>query len=386
MDRRIVLAVFLMMVVAVVPALIFKAPPRPVTTQVADSGAVAAKESTAAPSRPAAAPVTPPAPVAHPSALRPTHPPVGDTVVVSSALYRYVFDVRGARLVRAELLKYPDGEPGVKPGPVDLVRPGDGLFGLTLVTGADSTSLEGWSFTPSTKTLSPATGGAGSPLTFTATEGHLTVSVTYTFRADGYRFDVQGKVTGLGPTGGVLLVGLGGGVPLTEVDTSSDGRYHALVVKPLGKSTSLTPFYKIDPGTSRAVPGPFSWVASKSKYFVIGLFAPDTTQRWAAATASVPAGIAKYSGIANLRLSQPLLSSGGFRYTAYAGPMEYNRLTAMGDDFNDVNPYGIIGFRMSTGSGRRSARRWSNTRASRRSASPAAPRSAGRSPHTAGRR
>ena len=36
---------------------------------------------------------------------------------------------------------------------------------------------------------------------------------------------------------------------------------------------------------------------------------------------------------------------GDFRYTVYAGPMEYDRLARQGHDFDDVNPYGWPGLR-----------------------------------------
>ena len=339
MDRRIVLAVFLMMIVAVVPSFLFKAP-TPVRA-VAGAHGIAVDSARVAPQSPGQpVPGTASAP---PPAPRPSVPAVHeDSVVVTSGLYRYVFSTRGARLISATLLKYPSAAPGTSAAPVDLVHPGDGLLGLTLVAGNDSTPLSNWIFTPSATNV---TAGPGAPLTFSASRGGVSVSLTYTFQPADYRFDVQGRVTGLPAAGAFLLTGLGDGIGSTEADTLENGRYHALVVKPLGKSTDATPFYKIDPGTTRAVPGPFSWVASKSKYFVAGLFAPDTLQRWAAARMSVPANVGKYSGVASLSLSQAIPSAGTFSFRVYVGPMEYSRLSAIGDDFDDVNPYGIIGFR-----------------------------------------
>ncbi|HEU5358510.1 MAG TPA: membrane protein insertase YidC [Gemmatimonadales bacterium] len=348
MDRRIIAAVFLMMLVAVVPSLIFKAPPKAVTSQVADSAAVGQRDSgtvgrgAALPQRPSApAPLRPSAP----APLRTAAPAHDDSVVVTSGLYRYAFSTRGARLISATLPKYPSMATTAAPGtPVELVRPGGGLLALTLVSGRDTVPLSDWTFTPSARSVAvPADGTA--PLTFTASQGGVTVTLGFTFRSADYRFDVAGKVEGLGPTGGFLLVGLGGGLPNTEADTLANGRAHALVVKPVGKSTNLIPFSKIDPGTSREVPGPFRWVASKSEYFVVGLFATDTASPWTATRAVVPAGVGKYAGVAALEVSQPVAGPGTFGYQLYAGPMEYNRLSAIGQDFDDVNPYGIVGFR-----------------------------------------
>lgn len=347
MDRRIIAAVFLMMLVAVVPALIFKAPPsRPVATA---PGSAAADTTTPA-KAPAAVPAPSPAPqvsrapvaaLAGPAKTPPAHE---DTVLVSSGLYQYGFSTRGARLISATLTQYRSMAKSSAGAPVDLIRPGGGVLDLTLVSGPDSVPLSDWTFTPSAKSVTvPSVGTV--PLTFTAERRGVTVTVTYTFQPSDYRFDVAGKVVGLGPSGGVLLVGLGHGVPNTEADSLANGRSHALVVKPVGKSTNLIPFYKIDAGTSRDVAGPFRWVASKSEYFVLGLFATDTAAEWAGARATIPAGTSKYAGHASIQVSQPVTGAGTFRYQLYAGPMEYNRLSAIGQDFDDVNPYGIVGFR-----------------------------------------
>lgn len=352
MDRRIVAAVFLMMLVAVLPSVLFKAPPRPASMAIqGDSGTAAQRDSGKAGQRDSGTAAKRDGGAVEQRALlaapAPTHAPRSaheDTVVVSSGLYRYAFSSRGARLISATLPKYPSMAKADHGAPVDLVRPNGGVLDLTLVSGPDSVPLSAWDFTPSVRELSvPAAGSV--PLTFTAARGGVSVTLTYTFQASDYRFDVAGKVVGLGPSGGFLLVGLGHGIPNTEADSLANGRSHSVVVKPVGKSTTLIPFYKIDAGTSREVAGPFQWVASKSEYFVFGLFATDTAAEWAGARATIPAGAGKYAGIAAIDVSQPITGAGTFRYQLYAGPMEYNRLSAIGQDFDDVNPYGIVGFR-----------------------------------------
>jgi YidC/Oxa1 family membrane protein insertase len=62
-------------------------------------------------------------------------------------------------------------------------------------------------------------------------------------------------------------------------------------------------------------------------------------------TASAIPGAGKHQTQANVQLSLPLPPSGGFGYTVYAGPMEYDRLRRIGHGFDDVNPYGWPGFR-----------------------------------------
>ena len=84
---------------------------------------------------------------------------------------------------------------------------------------------------------------------------------------------------------------------------------------------------KLAPAEPATLGGPFQWAALKSKYFVTGVLAGDTpavTISGAAATAlPVPAG-KKPTAARNGRL--PVSPAGDFRYTVYAGPMEYDRL------------------------------------------------------------
>ena len=187
------------------------------------------------------------------------------------------------------------------------------------------------------------------PVTFTATRSATngattTVEITYTFSPDDYRMAVRGRVTGLGPNGGLLIVGLGEGIRNTEADSSLNARDFALVVRLAGKDPQAITFRKPSMGETRTEPGPFTWAAVKSKYFVLGVFARDSAARWAAAEMRRE-DPAKLPHFAALRLSLPVAADGSFGWRTYAGPMEYPRLGAMGDEFNDVNPYGWPGFR-----------------------------------------
>jgi YidC/Oxa1 family membrane protein insertase len=182
------------------------------------------------------------------------------------------------------------------------------------------------------------------PLTLTASAGDLQVTLTYTFSPDDYRIGVRGEVSGIGPTGALLLVGLGEGIRNSEQDSSLNARDFALVFKAPNKDPQAITFRKPDLGESIITPGPLSWVAVKSKYFVIGTFAADTSTRWAAAEMTRD-DEAKAPHHAQMRLSLPVGANGRFGWHTYAGPMEYPRLGALGDSFNDVNPYGWPGFR-----------------------------------------
>jgi YidC/Oxa1 family membrane protein insertase len=109
--------------------------------------------------------------------------------------------------------------------------------------------------------------------------------------------------------------------------------------------TERTNLESLEPGERRTLSGPFRWTALKSKYFVTGVIAADSTGGGiSGATLTAASGSGKPTS-AGIRLSMPLQPSGAFGYTVYAGPMEYDRLARLGHDFDDVNPYGWPGFR-----------------------------------------
>jgi YidC/Oxa1 family membrane protein insertase len=154
---------------------------------------------------------------------------------------------------------------------------------------------------------------------------------------------VTGRVRGVGPNGGLLLVGMGPSLANTEVDSADNARALALVTK--HNDTERMDFSSLEPGQSTTLNGPFEWAAVKSKYFVTGLLADSATGGISGITATAPANAGKDPSEAIIRLSLPVPATGDFGYTLYAGPMEYERLARIGNEFDDVNPYGWPGFR-----------------------------------------
>jgi len=333
MDRRVILAVVLMMAIAMLPAVLSKRTPlsnRPIST---------------APPAPVTA--TPPPALTPAPSLDTTVTEVPERVVkVTGPLYTYGVSTRGARLVEATLSQYKSMAKGEGDVPVNLVAAHSDLLGLALLSGGDTVSFRDWDFTPSSESLDVRSGEA--VLTLQAARGELGITVTYRFTPDNYLVGVTGQVTGLGPNGGTLLIGLGPTVRNTESDSVLHQRELAIVTKGLKESEKHTLG-----GLSRAAPtdlaGPFEWVAVKSKYFVAALFAVDSTVSGSAgrltALRAMPTDTRKRPAEADIRASLPLPAAGQFHYSLYAGPLEYHRLRAMGHDFYDVNPYGWPGFR-----------------------------------------
>jgi YidC/Oxa1 family membrane protein insertase len=340
MDRRVILAVVLMMTVLIVPALFLKRT-RPPAVQPGAQSPVPVDTARPNPTLGAAPPTA--SPPVRPS-LDSLAPPE-DTIVVQGPLYEYRFSTRGARMLWAELRQYPSMRPGEQGQHTQILRPESNFLEPGLLVGRDTISLADWHFVPSAPRIDVS---GQSQLNFTAERSGVGVSLTYAFRPDDYLVDVTGQITGLGAEGATLLVGMGPGLRNTEADSTEHFRELAVVVKN-GKA-SLTRFASLKPAQPVLFSGPFEWVAVKSKYFVTAVLALDSTA--SGQLGGISGGSALTSDVlhraptaASIRIGLPVPGTGAFRYQVYAGPMEYPRLRAIGHDFDDVNPYGWPGIR-----------------------------------------
>ena len=343
MDRRFIWAMALMTLIVMAPALLLK---KPAVPPGAPADSVAATVDSARPPAPdVAGQVGLPSGVAAAAAPTPAAPTPAapeDTVLVHTPLYTYGISTRGGRLVRAVLEQYKSQAPAEKGEPVQLMLPGSEVLGLRLVVGADTLRLDDWIFTTPVTEISidgPRT------VEFTSTQSGVTVKLAYTFRPDAYQIGVEGSISGVGPNGGLLLVGMGPGLANTEANLLENERAMGYVTK--AQSTQFKGFQRLDTASVVTVSGPFEWVAVKSKYFVTSLFAFEegATPIGGLTVRPLPQPGQKKADRASMWASVLLPAAGDFRYQLYAGPMEYSRLAKVGHEFDDVNPYGWPGFR-----------------------------------------
>jgi YidC/Oxa1 family membrane protein insertase len=358
-QRRIILAVFLMLIVALLPGILFpsKRAVRPPSGSV-DSIASGAPPPAAQP----AGPIEPP-PGGLPSDQRPIESPAGpsqstqspaETVWVTNPVSRLGFSTRGAQLVSVELLQYRSFAPGDSARRVELVPEGRPLFAERLVVGSDTVSLADLAFVPSRPALDVA--GGDTALTFTAPIGAGRVSLTYRFTPDDYRFAVDGRIDGLGGIGAVLVLDLGQGLRSVEADPLPDYNEYAVVTK-ADKTEKLT-FASLDPGERAVLDGPFEWIAVKSKYFFAAVIAAGQNERpFAGAVVTgaerTPVTVSSFFGArttalatrAHVLTTLGLPPVGTFRFDVYVGPFEHRRLADLGHGLDDANPYGWSFFR-----------------------------------------
>lgn len=331
MDRRVIWAVALMMLIALAPTFLMKPQAGKRPGGKADS-----------------ATVKPPVIPSVPGVTTTTTPSTGDAalenaaepITVSSELYSYTLSTQGGSITQATPLSYKSLYRPEKGEPLRMIPDGGSINQLALLVGNDTLRLADWSFTPSTKNLTVA---ARDSVVLTAQRGGVSVVLVYRFRADDYQIDVSGRVTGLGPVGGTLLIGMGSGMRQTEADTNANLYDFGVVTKT--DESKLVKFVSLDPNEVRTLSGPFEWTAVKSKYFVTALLAVDNADaKISGATVHAHAGPGKVHA-ADVTFGMPVEANGLFHYRLYAGPMEYPRLRAIGHDFYDINPYGWPGFR-----------------------------------------
>lgn len=340
MERRLVLAVVLMVVVAVLPSLFIKpAPRRPGTPGAPASPAAAPSPAGAAPGAtpsnragPESTGVAAPRGPARGSPRRGAPPatrPAADTTLLVTGRARYRFTAVGAVLDRAELPGYRSFAPGG--GPVSLLRPGERLLVHRLVAGADTVRLDSVRFA-----LARQGGGAR----FEGAVGSLRVALGYApHPARDFLLDVTGTVGGLEGRGALLLVSLGTGFANLEGDSLDNYRHYAVAVR----RTSLEnrDFRSLDSGVTTPVEGPFDWVAVKSKYFIGALLSPDSTRPlFGGALLTGGPRQGRIATRADTWVTLPVGPDGTFRYQLYLGPQEYRALHPLGRELDRASPYG----------------------------------------------
>ncbi len=344
-DRRPLIAIALIMLIVFLPGIFRKPAVRPLPG-AADSAAVLPADVPLADSSSVLPPSIPAAGL--PLAADTLPELASDTVVVRSSLYEYRIATRGGRVIGARFAAYQsmsaaDTLPDGSRGPLELIPDDGSLLDTRLAIGSDTVDLSAVVFASDATTLDATDTPA--VLTLTGTAAGHPVALRYTFQPDDYRIDLSGSFGGTPATGATLLIGLGNGFRNTERNPTENHRESGVVTEHDG--TTLTRYRSLDPQVTKVLTGPFDWVAVKSKYFVGGLFAVDSSDvgRISGATVRAEDALPTTPERATTRVAMPVASVGTWHAMLYLGPMEYDRLSAIGHAFDDVNPYGWKGLR-----------------------------------------
>jgi YidC/Oxa1 family membrane protein insertase len=353
-EVRFLLAIVLMLVVLVGTNLLFP-PKKPVPGTSPDTTAAAGQVS---PGAAAATGTRAGATGAQTGAAPPSHTtnvlgdsvaaaaaaaPVTETpVTVAGPLYRFTFSNVGARLLSADMLQYERLNHDQRDGAVDLVpKDAGGYLGQKLVEGPDTVDLAKVPFqVDPAGGLQLTHGGGSKTLTFryALPNSRLTVELSYEFDPDSYVVHVRGQVSGVDHA--LLITDLGQGLPFTEADSASEARAMAYVWNHVQSGIRSTRLQKPSLGVQA---GPYLWAAFKSKFFVLAMLGGQG--------GATPPSESDYLGglvvsqgtlpdRADVAVTQAVHPDGSFGYRLFMGPQEYARLSSLGEDMQDVNPYG----------------------------------------------
>jgi YidC/Oxa1 family membrane protein insertase len=264
-------------------------------------------------------------------------------VTVRAPLFRYEFTTHGARMITAELTRFNALN---REGLVDLIPDGvEGYFGHRVVVGRDTLDLSTVPFT-----VTPEEGvtieedGASETLRFTyqAPGNGVAFEVAYTFHANLYQVDVEGRVVGLDRP--LLLTDVGEGLAYAEADSADEARMMAYVYNHLQGGIESTNLDRASPGV---VEGPLLWTAVRSKFFVLAMLA-GRDEATSAANGQYLGGLLLERSRLPDRIgiwAAQTVPNETFGYRLFLGPQDYGRLTTLGQGMEEVNPYGWRFFR-----------------------------------------
>lgn len=288
-----------------------------------------------------------PAPMGHqeeaqagPASAPPSAPAIAEQVatappreiVVRTLMQEVVFSTTGGAITSCRLPAYRL----VSGGAVELVP--EGALGLVVaLEGLSHTeSLAETVFQASVDSLVVAAGSEG-VLRLAAELGQgRRVEKVLTFRGDQYGFDLEVRYAGLdGDT--QVLVGWQGGIAPTERQPSIDvgearalayfnGSLNTVRAKSAGKTESWSD------------KGPLQWAGVRSKYFLVAL-APRGEERQSVALEGVGAAkdqMPTYS----LQVGAEATAEGRWRALVYAGPLNYQTLSAQGASLEQAIDFG----------------------------------------------
>jgi YidC/Oxa1 family membrane protein insertase len=257
--------------------------------------------------------------------------PPGDTLLVETQKAVYHFSTIGAVPVDVTLRDYQ--ALNRDSGTVRLVRDSVPLVAFRLVSGRDTVSLERVPFTVSRFER----GNTLDSLTFSGITPLGEARLVYRFDNEGYLLRVDGQVPS---SVNQLVIALPRGLRSEEANIKDDRRYLAFAVKPLRGDARSIGFSSLDSAERRQESGPFTWVATKNKYFLVALLVPEGSQQLFSQAHFV--GAPREAGAATTANAQVVLpvEGGQFSVEIYAGPQEWRRLRALGRDMEHANPYG----------------------------------------------
>ena len=351
-TTRFVLAITLMFLVMLTTNVLFPPvvpdePASPDSASAAGTEAITDRE----PSEPIPTiPEIAPSPSEVPEAIENEALPEEQRVVVTSPLYRFEFSNFGARLHAAEMSQF---EPLNHDGLLDLIPDGaEGYLGQKLVVGSDTLDLSRVPFTVEPEDGLTLEAGADAQIlrfTYQHPTSAFRFETEYEFSPDEYMVRVRGRASGLDRP--LLLTDLGDGLAFAEADSAMEAREMGYVYNHVQEGINETLTSKAE---RMIVEGPLLWGALRNKFFLLAILAGESNE--AVTEESYLGGLVvevdtlvyrSFWGRENSRAAgfqvtaaQVVGAEGDFAYRLFFGPQDFEMLSAIGWDMQNVNPYG----------------------------------------------
>ena len=258
-----------------------------------------------------------------------------DTAVVETPLAVYRFIDRGATPHSVVLRHYRSLRTDTET--VALTTGAEPLLRYRVIFPDDTVRFEALRFELE-RTEGEGRPGASPELRYSAPIRDGRVVLTYSFVPDSYLVRVRGTIEGArGPA--FLVIDLPPTLRSEEADTVADVQSLAYSFKRATDSPGRFTFNDLKPGERRIETGPLTWVAVKSKYFLVALLAEPGGPAF---TEIVAAGEPRTGKLPTRARGTTVmaLDEGAFSFELYTGPQELRRLLALGRDLENVNPYG----------------------------------------------
>ncbi len=334
MDRRTVLALVLVAAVILLTPRLF--PPVPRVLQLPPDSSVLADSTPRATTDTQQRAVTAaPAPVTQRDSALVRIP--AETLHVADTTAAFAFLNTGGVLQHVELRPY--RALGGREGPVRLEGRGAPLLQFRGIIGRDTIAFDTASF----RVVRRETSGPTAHISFEGIVASDTLTLDYAIQPDSFLVRVDGRVRGPLATNGFVLMHYAPTLASYEADSIDDQRSLGFAYEVAERGSKGTAFAKLDPGERIVVPGPLTWVALKSKYFIVGVLARDSLSPMVSPMAEFTmTGLQRTSKTATLAQGTVVIQprQGSFSLDVYAGPQQSERLNALGRDFSNSNPYG----------------------------------------------
>jgi len=341
-DKRLYLAFTLSGLVVVATPFIFpraKVPPAPVAAVASDTQRAATTAPTVA-AAPSTAPSTPTvgapqvAAAGTSAAPAPAVPAIAaETLAVNTRVSHTHFSTLGGAPILVELPGF--NSLGAAKGVVSLYQRHEPLLRYRLLAGNDTIDLSKLTFSAQRSTRA----SGEQVVTFHTTSGTADITLQYAIEDTTYLGSVKATARGVASPA-FLLVDLPTGFVSQEGDTMGDITSLAYAVKPQKGSAKGIAFTKLDPGEQRLESGPMYWATAKNKYFIVGMLTSEKAPTIAEVHFEGGTRTSKMATRGKATAVLPLAADGSTTFDLYAGPQAWERMRALGRDFENANPYG----------------------------------------------